>query len=78
MNLMFKLKYYIHFFLILFLINLPIKAFSDNHNIDEIIKLIQKDLKTLERAVYSENFSTNQDSNENVKNMDQNSDIEIQ
>ena len=73
MNLMFKLKYYIHFFLILFLINLPIKAFSDNHNIDEIIKLIQKDLRTLERAVYSEDFSSNQDYNDNSSDMDQNS-----
>ena len=30
-------------------------------------------MKTLERAVYSENFSTNQVSDENVSNMDQNS-----
>ena len=70
---MFKLKYYIHFFLIIFLINLPIKAFSDNHNIDEIIKLIQKDLKTLERAVYSENFSSDEQQDNSVSNIDKNS-----
>ena len=70
---MFKLKYYIHLFLILFLINFPIKAFSDNHNINEIIKLIQKDLKTLERAVYSENFSSEEKQENSVSNIDKNS-----
>jgi tol-pal system protein YbgF len=40
--------------LILFL-NLLINQFSfaDNHNINEILELIQKDIKTLEKAVYS-------------------------
>ena len=28
-------------------------AFADNHNLNEILELIQKDLKTLEKAVYS-------------------------
>ena len=31
---------------------------ADNHNFNEIIDLIQKDLKTLEKAVYSESIST--------------------
>ena len=70
---MYKLKYYFYFFLTLILISFPAKAYSENHNLNEVIELIQKDLKTLERAVYSENFSINQDSNENVNNMDQNS-----
>ena len=70
---MYKLKYYFYFFLTLILISFPAKAYSENHNLNEVIELIQKDLRTLERAVYSENFSTNQDSNENVNNMDQNS-----
>ena len=70
---MYKLKYYLNFFLALILIIFPVKAYSENHNLNEIIKLLQKDLKTLERAVYSENFSTDQDSNENVSNIDQNS-----
>ena len=70
---MYKLKYYFYFFLTLILISFPAKTFSENHNLNEVIDLIQKDLRTLERAVYSENFSTNQDSNENVNNMDQNS-----
>ena len=70
---MYKLKYYFYFFLTLILIGFPAKTYSENHNLNEVIELIQKDLRTLERAVYSENFSTNQDSNENVNNMDQNS-----
>ncbi len=70
---MYKLRHFLYIFFVLLLISFPAKTFSDNHNLNEIIKLIQKDLKTLERAVYSENFSTNQDSNENTKNMDQNS-----
>jgi tol-pal system protein YbgF len=70
---MYKLKYYFYFFLTLILISFPAKAYSENHNLNEVIELIQKDLKTLERAVYSDNFSTDQDSNENINNMDQNS-----
>jgi tol-pal system protein YbgF len=70
---MYKLKYYFYFFLTLILISFPAKAYSENHNLNEVIELIQKDLRTLERAVYSENFSINQDSNENENNMDQNS-----
>ena len=70
---MYKLRYYFYFFLILILINFPAKTFSENHNLKEVIELIQKDLKTLERAVYSENFSTDQDSNEITNKMDQNS-----
>jgi len=68
-----KLKNYLYFFLTLILFNFPTETFSENHNLNEIIKLIQKDLKTLERAVYSENFSTDQDSNENTNSLDQNS-----
>jgi hypothetical protein len=28
-------------------------ALADNHNFNEVLELIQKDLKTLEKAVYS-------------------------
>ncbi len=34
---------------------------ADSDNVQEILKLIQKDLKTLEKAVYSENFSNESD-----------------
>ena len=33
--------------------------FADNHNLNEILELIQKDLKTLEKAVYSGSINTN-------------------
>jgi tol-pal system protein YbgF len=50
-------------------------SFADNHNINEILELIQKDIKTLEKAVYSK--STNLENNsENQKaklSMDDNS-----
>ena len=46
-------------------------AFADNHNLDEILKLIQKDLKTLEKAVYS--GSINMENSNNQNNLDGNS-----
>ena len=55
---MFKLKYYLYLFLVILTFNFPNQSYSDNHNLKEIIELIQKDLKTLERAVYSEGFSS--------------------
>ena len=70
---MYKLKYFFYFSLVLLLTNAPTKVYSDDHNLNEIIELIQKDLRTLERAVYSEDFSSNQDSDENLNNIDQNS-----
>jgi len=33
-------------------------VFADNHNLNEILELIQKDLKTLEKAVYSGSINT--------------------
>ena len=38
-------------FIFIFLSNIVFAA--DNHNLNEILELIQKDLKTLEKAVYS-------------------------
>ena len=46
-------------------------ANSDSHNISELLQIIQKDLKTLEKAVYS-NSSSN-DLNLSSSSMDQNS-----
>jgi tol-pal system protein YbgF len=48
-------------------------VFSDSHNLKEVIELIQKDLKTLERAVYSEDFSSTQQPTESSGKIDQNS-----
>ena len=47
---------------------------ADNHNLNEILELIQKDLKTLEKAVYSGsitkvNLSSQESSNENSEDV---------
>jgi len=49
---------------------------ADNHNFNEILELIQKDLKTLEKAVYSGSINNMSDSSKNSNNqntLDQNS-----
>ena len=52
--------------LIIILFNLSFLqyAFSDNHNIYETLEIIKKDLKTLERAVYSGSIEISPSSNE--------------
>jgi tol-pal system protein YbgF len=72
---MIKFKKLILINLLFFLILVSTKSLADNHNILEIIELIQKDLKTLERAVYSETLnesSSNTKTNTN-NSFDQNS-----
>ncbi len=64
---LFKYKF---FLLINFLICCP--SFADNHNIYDTLELIQKDLKTLEKAVYS-NSSEFNNSNLTSLNADVNS-----
>ncbi|WP_440937895.1 tol-pal system protein YbgF [Candidatus Pelagibacter sp.] len=49
--------------LIIFLLLFSIQAKADNHNIYETLELIKKDLKTLERAVYSGSNENNNDFN---------------
>ncbi|MDC1338078.1 tol-pal system protein YbgF [Pelagibacteraceae bacterium] len=46
-------------------------VFADNHNLNEILELIQKDLKTLEKAVYSGSINTENLSSQ--KSFDENS-----
>ncbi len=65
-----KIKY-IFFFNILGLFFFSFPNNADNHNISELLEIIQKDLKTLEKAVYS-NSSSN-DLNISSSSMDQNS-----
>ena len=50
-------------FKLILLFNLLIyqNSFADNHNIYETLKLIQNDIKTLEKAVYSGSIETNND-----------------
>ncbi len=45
------------FFSILYTCSINI-SLSDNHNLKEILELIQSDIKTLEKAVYSENYKS--------------------
>jgi len=53
-------------FIVIFVSNITL---ADNHNLNEVLDLIQKDLKTLEKAVYSESLKTNNSS----KGFDENS-----
>jgi len=52
-------------FLFIFFSNI---ALGDNHNLNEILELLQKDLKTLERAVYSGSIDTKNSSDQNSFN----------
>jgi tol-pal system protein YbgF len=68
---MFNYKKLIHLkfaFIFVFFSNV---VFADNHNLDEILELIQKDLKTLEKAVYS--GSVNTENSNNQKSFNENS-----
>ena len=62
------------FIKILILLNLLFtqSLFADNHNIYETLELIQKDIKTLERAVYSGSIEINNNTS-NLSNFDNNS-----
>ncbi len=67
-----KLKLFlISFFLGTFLFSI---SFADNHNIYETLESLQKDIKTLEKAVYSGTLSSNNNSSNNsVNELDENS-----
>ena len=51
---MIKLKNFIVINLFFIIFFVTTKSFSDNHNVYEILELIQTDIKTLEKAVYSD------------------------
>ena len=68
---MIKLKRLYLIFGILFFIFLPENSYSEN--IYEEIELIRKDIRTLEKAVYSDNFSINQETSVISNTLDQNS-----
>ena len=59
------------YFLFITLLALTFNAKADTSEIKEVLELIQKDLRTLERAVYSESFS--QSSISNSQNLDKGS-----
>ena len=61
----------IKFFLIFTLIYSS--TFADSHNIYDVLDLIKKDLKTLEKAVYSDSLNINSNNTSSSNNLDQNS-----
>jgi len=69
---MVKFKKFIVINLFLIIILTSTKSFSENHNLLEVLELIQKDLKTLERAVYSGSLNDNFNSSTSSTSSDQN------
>jgi tol-pal system protein YbgF len=69
---MIKFKNFIIINLFLILSLVTTKSFSDNHNVFEILELIQKDLKTLEKAVYSDSLNDNSNNLTSSNSLDQN------
>tara|TARA_B100000900_G_scaffold347129_1_gene312187 strand:+ start:588 stop:1568 length:981 start_codon:yes stop_codon:yes gene_type:complete len=65
----FKKKIYVIILSLVIFIKFPL--FAENHNIGEVIKQIQQDIKTLEKAVYSNNQSN--DLSSSSANMSQSS-----
>ena len=63
-----KINIFLKLFIKLFLV---IVYNADNHNISELLEIIQKDLKTLEKAVYAN--SSDNDLSLSSNTMDQNS-----
>ena len=62
-------KYLLKFFVFSFLFNLSFtNTYSDNHNVLQILEALQQDIKTLERAVYSDSFEkkNNSDSEQSL------------
>jgi tol-pal system protein YbgF len=69
---MIKFKNFIILKLVFIFLSIHTISFADTHDVAEILQSIQKDLKTLERAVYSE--TNNEDNSKILKNsFDQNS-----
>ena len=69
---MFIKKLRLEFILIIYL-SLSSHLMADNHNIYETIEQLQKDIKTLERAVYSGSTNLNNEINTTDKSLDPNS-----
>ena len=68
---MLKYQKYLLLTILFFVSFFKVNVSADSHNVIEILEIIQKDLKTLEKAVYS-NSSTTNSGNESAE-MDQNS-----
>ena len=62
-------------YILFYLFLLSSNSFSDNHNFKEILEIIQNDIKTLEKAVYSENKLNNELSNDSYELNDNAEDV---
>ena len=69
---MIKFKSFIVINLFLIIILTSTKSFSENHNLLEVLELIQKDLKTLEKAVYSGSLNDDFNNSTSSSSSDQN------
>ena len=69
---MIKLKNFILINLFLIIILVSTKSFSENHDVLEILELIQKDLKTLEKAVYSGSLNDDLNNSTSSSSINQN------
>ena len=70
---MIKNKLYLKIYILIFTLISFSTSYSDSHNISEILRLIQEDIQTLEKAVYSESFDENEISTNQNINLDPNS-----
>ncbi len=67
-------KFIIKIFVIIFIVNVNVSnVFSDNHNILQILETLQQDIKTLERAVYSDSFEKKSSNNNEETQLGNNS-----
>ena len=69
---MIKFKNFIVINLFLIIILVSTKSFSENHDVLEILELIQKDLKTLEKAVYSGSLNDDLNNSTSSSSINQN------
>ena len=69
---MIKFKNFILINLFLIIVLVSTKSFSENNDVLEVLELIQKDLKTLEKAVYSGSLNDNANNITSSNSIDQN------
>ena len=69
---MIKFKNFIVINLFLIITLVSTKSLSENHNVLEVLELIQKDLKTLEKAVYSGSLNDDFNNSTSSSSSDQN------
>jgi len=69
---MIKFKNFVLINLLLLILFTSSKTFAENENLLEILELMQKDLKILEKAVYSDSFNNNSNSSLSSSSLEKN------